>query len=490
MNFYIVEHLLNSVNFRNSGGDMKPKYAAAVPAALFLFFSIIFTACTTTPNELPGETPVERPGEDGIVERPQDETYSNIEKLINEGDSGTAAEEFAKLKDDKAETVIAYAGLLMAAGDYRKAEAELSALISREPMNADAYYTLALVEGLNGDGERQIELLEKALAVDSQHSEALSIRGSIYLSDSKLKKASEMFKASLESNPDNIIALTGYGSVLIREEKYEEAETYLDRAVELDPRDPFTYLDRSSVRSANGNMSGAEEDMSSAIELEPDYFWHYLDRGRLRIRDLGDTEGALEDFNRAIEINPEIFYPYVFRAGIYDEMDELELSAADYKHIIDTKPDYYFAYPALGIVYFLLEEWDGSMAAFEKAFKFEPEEYSYLAMASVAALKKGERSEYMKYFDKSMDKIPTVNIYHHLIRSFRDTSYDVYALRLIQEEEDKNLQKRLLFYIAELYHERGMETAAYSYFTSVRDVKHLGYFESRIAEYELENHYE
>ena len=92
-------------------------------------------------------------------------------------------------------------------------------------------------------------------------------------------------------------------------------------------------------------MKGAESDLSSAIELEPNYFWHYLDRGRLRIRELGDSEGALEDFNRAIEIDPAIFYPFVFRAGIYDEAGEYELAAVDYKRIIEQKPEYYFAIP-------------------------------------------------------------------------------------------------------------------------------------------------
>lgn len=467
---------------------MKLKLTAAVPTALILGISIIITACTTPIKDLPPETGGVVEG--SAVERPQDNTYIKIEKLINEGDTGKAAAEFEKVKDDSAENIIAYAGLLMAAGEYGKAETELTALLEREPMNADAYYNLALVKGLVGDSERETELLDKAIAVDSRHSEALSVRGSFYLSEKNLKKAIEMFKRSLESNADNIIALTGYGSALIREEKYEEAETHLDRAVELDPSDPFTYLDRSAVRSAIGNMKGAEEDMSSAIELEPDYFWHYLDRGRLRVRDLGDRDGALDDFNRAIELDPAIFYPYVFRAGIWDEMGELKLAAADYRLVIEKKPDYYFAYSALGIVLFLLEDWDGSRKAYEKAFKYEPKEYSYLTMASLAVMKKKDRVESQKYYAKAMDKIPANNIYYHILRAFRESGYDAYALRLIQEEEDKNLQKRLLFYIAEFYHELGHETAAYSYFSTVCDVKNLGYYESRIAEHELEKYYE
>ena len=443
---------------------MKPLNSAAVPllSVLLLFF---ISSCTT-----PLRSPEEEKSpklEAGIAERPEDNTsaYENIEKMLHEGDSGSAVKEFEKVKDDSSETVLAYAALLMASGNYQKADAELSALIEREPMNADAWFTLALVKGLGGDSEAEIELLEKAIAVDPGHSRALSVRGSIYLSESELDKAAGMFEKSLESDPDNIIALTGYGSTLIREEKYEEAQPLLDRAVELDPENPFTYLDRSSARAATGDVEGAENDMSSAIKLEPDYFWHYLDRGRLRIRDLGDREGALEDFNKAIELDPAIFYPYVFRAGIYDEMDKYELAAEDYEYIIEQKPDYYFAYSALGIIQFLLEDWEGCRESFEKAFEYEPDEYGYLATAAAAALKQGlEWKERKDYFAGLMDRVPSGNIYYHILRAFKESGYDAYALRKIQEQEDRNLQKRLLFYIAEIYHEAGMENAAYSYF--------------------------
>lgn len=475
---------------------MKHKFPAAVLTLSILISTLFFTACMTPeqadPEKGPPETgkePVERPG-DKPGDKPREDAYNNIEELINKGDSESAVREFEKVKDDSSETVIAYAGLLMASGDYGKAETELLSLLEREPMNADAYFNLALIKGLKGEPEAEVEMLDKAIAVDDAHSPALSVRGVIYLSESKIKKASEMFKRSLDSDADNIIALTGYGSALIREDKYEEAEGYLDRAVELDPANPFTYLDRSGVRAANGDMEGAESDMSAAIELEPDYFWHYLDRGRLRIRDLGDRKGALEDFNRAIELDPAIFYPYVFRAGIYDDMDEYELAAADYKLVIEAKPDYYFAYSSLGIMQFMISDWEGCRSSFEKAFKLEPEEYAYLAMAAVAVTKMGDKLAARKYYSEIMDKIPTASIYYHILRSYLERGYDAYALRKIQDEENEGLQKRLLFYIAELYHQNGMETAAYSYFTLVKDAENLGYFESRIAEHELESHYE
>ncbi|MBI9108036.1 MAG: tetratricopeptide repeat protein [Spirochaetales bacterium] len=468
---------------------MKLKIAAAVPVLPAVIISLLFSGCVTPFKGGPGEGDPEK-GAIGIVERPEENTYSNIEKLIADGDQDSAVKEFEKINNDDSETVLAYAGLLMSAGEYQRATDQLIGLLEREPYNADAYFNLALVMGLQDLSDEQIEFLEKSIAIDPHHSGALSIRGSIYLSDSKLKKASEYFERALDSDPDNIIALTGYGSALIRQEEYERAEVYLDRAVELDPANPFTYLDRSGVRAANDDMQGAEEDLSSAIELEPDYFWHYIDRGRLRIRDRGDRTGALEDFNRAIELNPENFYPYVFRGGIYDEMKELEKASEDYKKVIEMKPDYYFTYSALGIVQFMLGEWDASRKSFEKAFKYEPKEFAFLAMAAVAEMKKGDAAATKKYCSKAIDKIPAGNIYAHILRSFKESGYDAYVLRLIQEEKDKIVQKRLLFYIAELYHENGMETAAYSYFALVRDASDYGLWESRISAFELENHYE
>ncbi len=463
---------------------MKPRNAAAIPSLIILAI-MIFTSCVTSVNNSPAEKP-----DTGMIDKPRQNPYETIESMVSEGDSKSAVKEFEKVKNDDPETIIAYAGLLMASGDYEKAAAELEALIERVPENAAALYNLALVRGFQGDLEAETDLLEKAIAADSGHSGALSVRGTLYLSDSKYKKASEMFNRALESDPDNVMALTGYGSTLIRLEKYKEAEPYLNRAVELDPENQYTYLDRSSVRASLGNVKGAEEDLSAAIELEPDYFWNYLDRGRLRLRRLGDADGALDDFNRAIEIEPAIFYPYVFRAGIYDDRGELEKAAEDYRFVISVKPDYYFAYSSLGITAFMLENWDESRKSFEKAFKFEPKEYAYLAMACIAQLKQGDSEAAKNYIIKTMDKIPSTDIYYHILRAYREKGYDAYALRLIREKDDRNLEKRLLFYIAEIYQASGMDTAAFSYFTLVRDAKDLGFFESRLAEYELENNYE
>ena len=205
---------------------MKHRYSAVIPFSIILSIFIIFSC--TTPAEQPAETAVEKPSE-SAVERPdrENEAYVNIERMISEGDTESAVDEFEKVKDDSSDTVLAYAGLLMAAGEYLKAEQELTALIEREPMNADAYFNLALVKGLQGEQDSEMAFLEKAIAADPEHSQALSVTGSIYLSESKLKKASEMFERALDTDPDNIIALTGYGSTLIREEEYEKAEAIL-----------------------------------------------------------------------------------------------------------------------------------------------------------------------------------------------------------------------------------------------------------------------
>jgi hypothetical protein len=137
----------------------------------------------------------------------------------------------------------------------------------------------------------------------------------------------------------------------------------------------------------------------------------------------------------------------------------------------------------------MLEDWDGARRSFEKAFRYQKDEYAYLAMAALSEMKKGKSREFKEYLSKTMDKIPSNDLYYHLIRAFGESGYDAYVLRLIKEEEPP-IQKRILYYIAELYHESGMETAAYSYFTLVRDAANPGFFESRLAGYELENYYE
>ena len=456
-------------------------------ATAALLISVLIFGCATPEKAA-------EPGKETQAAVPEEKApaagYETVERLIREGDSGGAAAEFDRIRNEDAESVIAYAGLLMSSGDYSGAEDQLLSLLEKEPDNADALFNMSLVSTMKGDEKKGLEYLQKAVEADPGHSNALALLGVNELSEGRFKKAASLFEKALENDAENVMALTGYGSTLIRQEDYEKAEEYLDRAVELDPGNAFTYLDRSSARAAVGNMKGAESDLSAAIEIQPDYFWHYLDRGRLRVRDLGDADGALEDFNRAIELNPDIFYTYVYRAGIYDETGELEAAAADYRRVTEMKPDYYFAYSSLGVIYFLLEDWDASRTAFEKAFDYEPGEFAYPAMACVTVLKSGDRNEIKKYVKKTMDEIPVKNIYYQILRAYIETGYDAYALRLIQEEEDETLRIRLLFYIAELYQHSGMETAAYSYFNLCSEKEAAGLWESRIAADEIDKYYE
>ncbi len=462
-------------------------YARLFCAAAAVIFML--SACNTLPKKGTADQTVP---EKGQVEKPEDTapSYEQIQKLMEAGDTAAAADEFEKIKTDDAESLNAYAGILMANGEYEKAEEVLAKLLEKEPGNSDALLNMALVKGIFGDIDSEKDFLEKAIEANPSNADASAIRGSLYLSEGKLKKAGELFESAIASDPDNIVALTGYGSTLVRQEEYEKAREYLDLAVELEPGNPFTYLDRSNVRAALGDSKGAEADLTSAINLEPDYFWHYIDRGRLRVREISDRQGALDDFTKAIELNPDNFYSYVFRAGIYDDMGELELAAADYRKLLELKPDYYFAYSSLATIQFITEDWDESRKSFEKAFRAEPEEYAFLAAASLAVMRQGDKTKTANYLKKTLDYIPVDNIYYHVIRSFRESNYDTYALRMIKEEEDINIRNKLLFYIAELYFIRDMKSAAYSYLAMVRDTKLTGFYEAKIAAAEIEKYFE
>ena len=413
-----------------------------------------------------------------------------IEKELKEGDTASAIEYFYSIKDDSPENQIAYAELLISDGRYEEAENEILSLLEKEPNNYEAIFNLALLKGINKETSRQIELLERVIELNPKHSEALSIRASLFLVNSKIKEAVKLFKQSLEADGENILSLNGLGTSLLRLDKANEAKPYLDKAVELDPENAYTYLDRSKAKTALGDYEGADNDLTKAIELQPDYFWHYLDRGRLRVRSLKNYKGAIEDLSKALEMKPESFYPYVFRALSYDMIGNIESAANDYKKIIGMQPNYDQAYSALGIDSFILGNWNECIKAFEKALVYEPEEYSYLTMMALARYNESTTLEFKEYIKDAMNKIPSNNVYRHILRSFIDTSYEKYTLTMIKDEENENDRVRLLFYIAELYKFRGFENAAIEYLKKVVELEKMGYFEGRIAKYELENIYE
>lgn len=431
----------------------------------FLLFSCLTPAPERPVQEATPET-VQRPREDAQAapetSKPADtartETarsapevpYESIGTAIALGDPQKALDEYqaaTKEKPQDAATRLLHARLLLVAGRLAEAREELDLLLSEDAGNADVLFALSLLSALEGGRDGRKAALEKAVAADPKHAEALSALGSMALEAEDALQAGAYFRRALEADAGNLEALVGTGELLHRKGDEKGAAEAYTKAIGVQPDYPFPYVDRARSRRALGDLPGAVSDLTEAIRLDPQYYWSYIDRGRIYIQ-TGRKDSALEDFSVAVRLDPDQFMAYAYRAEILFQKARHGESLADYRRIVELKPDYYFAYQPLGILLWFQEDWAGARGAFLEAYRYEPDEHAYALLAAALLRRERKNREAVDYLNSVIPTMPRDSWYYETARFLLEPSADFPLVTRIDKEKKDALKARMLFYYA------------------------------------------
>ena len=475
------------------------------PLFLILLFSFSCQSGPKIVEDMPeapikaGPPVMETPPENGqTVEdaqgQPEDvgpnKDLSSLRALENSaisGDYAAALVEFENLTEEERsgeETALLYSSLLISAGEFGEAEAELNKLREKDPDNTEALFNLAIIEGINGDMSGQLGLLKEIIEKEPDNSMAQAAIGDIYLATRRYKQAQNYFQAGLDADPDNSYALLGMGRTLLVDGNPEGALVYLNEAMERSEDDALIFASRAKAKTELGDYQGAEKDYTKAIDLMPDFYWFYMDRGILRQLMTSDTQSALDDFDKAIELNPDYFWAYLHRAQVLDLLDKYTEAISDYEKVLEYKDDYYYAYVPMAILYFFVEEWDKSSYLFQKAYEIE-EDPGFALMAGLCGLRGNNPANAKTYISNFIARQDRDLGFYHVGRAFIENGYDNYALHVISRLSDKTEMSRCLFYMAEYYQDKRSDNLALTYFEEVVEKGIFSIFEYRLTEFEL-----
>jgi tetratricopeptide (TPR) repeat protein len=384
--------------------------------------------------------------------------YQQIQESIEAGDPESALQkyrDYLRAYPDTPVDRLLLARLLLAAGRPEEARNELALLIDESGPTIEVLITLSYLERLTGHPDRERQLLEQALEIDEANPTVLAGLGTLHLEAGQYDQAADLFQSALEANPTEPAALRGLGVVLLNQEKYAEAIEILDRAIEADPGDALNYADRGRARAALKNGEGAVQDLSRAIELDPEFYWN--------------------------EIDPDLFLPYVYRAGLYDRLDQRSEAIADYQRVLQLNPEYIFAYAPLAVLYYLDENWQPAAEAFQQAYLHEPEEPSYALLAALSWMQLGEQERAKAYLGEQLGDFPEGGWPTLIARYFLDPALEPRTIEAANKEKNKLKRGQMLFFIASrMLLEDRVETAL-RYLLLVTEIDRRDLPEKRIA---------
>lgn len=212
---------------------------------------------------------------------------------------------------------------------------------------------------------------KQSRSLSSEQAPELVHQGILKANAGNLKKAVELFDASLKaSKGKNVKAWLNRGKVFLLQGHLDRALQDLDKAIKLDSEDVDAYVIRGTVHRLRGDFSKAVKDLSKAVNLDPDNTEALTNRAAVFF-DIGDHEKALADLGRIIRLNPRMIRALGNRAYIFEQLGRYDDAIKDLSVIVAQDPNYLMAIKHLGFIYRQKKEPGKAARWYRMALKLE-----------------------------------------------------------------------------------------------------------------------
>ncbi|GJM43996.1 MAG: spermidine synthase [Gemmatimonadota bacterium] len=177
----------------------------------------------------------------------------------------------------RAKTSIIAAHLNSLDGDYRQMLEDIARAIEvARPHSfgtyyiADAYSQVGRMLLVQGERERAMGFLEKALGYRDDEIEMMNLYAEELLRDGKRKRALEWFRRSLEVEPAQTKARYYLAQTFRNRSEYDEARDMIDGGLRVEPNDVDLLVEKAYLEVVVGNRTTGMELIDRALRLEPD----------------------------------------------------------------------------------------------------------------------------------------------------------------------------------------------------------------------------
>jgi tetratricopeptide (TPR) repeat protein len=180
-------------------------------------------------------------------------------------------------------------------------------LASAHAGRARAYHFLAALGTVERDDARRETAVSatRALELDPRCGPALAILAeSRFRFSDRRTGVEELFRRSLELQPESAETRQWYGNFLAIEGRIEEGLREMERARSLDPLSLHINSDLAALLYEAGFREKAMAQFARTLELDPDYAKTHFLLGFVYMKE-GDIEQAIASFERSLALSPD-----------------------------------------------------------------------------------------------------------------------------------------------------------------------------------------
>jgi predicted O-linked N-acetylglucosamine transferase (SPINDLY family) len=200
-----------------------------------------------------------------------------------------------------------HAIILYQNGELKLAESLCNQILNKQSMHFHALYLASVIAIQNGQTLRGIDLISKAIKIDSNHAGAFTNLGDALGDLKQYEEALANYERALQIEPDFAEALNNYGVALENMNRYEEALTSYERALFIKPDFTEAHNNKGNALKGLFRLKEALSSYECALKLQPDYADALNNHGNALFM-LNRHEDAVKSFARLITINPDFDY--------------------------------------------------------------------------------------------------------------------------------------------------------------------------------------
>jgi predicted O-linked N-acetylglucosamine transferase (SPINDLY family) len=250
-----------------------------------------------------------------------------------------------------------------------EAQAAFEAWCALHPEDAEAWSTLGIIHGMQGQWQPAEACCRKAIGADPRFSEAHVNLGVVLEAKGQLDAAIASYQEALRLKPQAEIH-HNIGITLTAQGKRAEALGHFQAAVKLKPDYAEAHCSLGAALEAQSQAAEAEGCYREALRLDPGYGDAWFNLGNV-LRAQSRWPEAVEAYQAAIRINPRNAAAHNNLGTVYSSLEQREKAAECFRAVIAINPHHAGAYNNLGNELRKLDQPAQAIEQFNKALQLQ-----------------------------------------------------------------------------------------------------------------------
>jgi putative PEP-CTERM system TPR-repeat lipoprotein len=291
--------------------------------------------------------------------------------------------------DSAPEILVVHGNARAGLGQLKEAKAIFVSVIEKRAEYPDGIVGLARIAAMERDFDGALVMVERALAVNQEHEDALMLMGDLLRVKGKPDGARAAYSQAIKANPFNVAARINRASMLIAENKLDAAAKEVDEAKLIQPGNLMAVYMQALLDFRRGKSREAQESLRNILKVAPSHLPTLLLAGAVE-HSLGSFEQASRFLQTFLDKLPNNLYARKLLVSTLIKGKQVEQAERVIEPALKDAPDDVQVLALAGETYMLRGNYARATEYLEKASSLNPNNAALKTGLGLSRLAGGE----------------------------------------------------------------------------------------------------